>query len=394
MNKPKTIFIASASEDTTITMMIAEAIRDAQISTSLCFVLEPKPWFKEEFTLNHANLHSLVKFPKKYDYACFLFTPRDTIISKDMTSLRVRDNVVFEFGLFVSQKDGINKSFIIHPDDNNLKLASDIAGIVTVKYTHTSNPQFLSANIKAAVARIIKAIEEFEDELKDRSAKAVNASVANLRATLEKTKPEDQPRVILDALKDLAETKAEALNQTATEVLKDIVIWTNTVLDISDPDDLAKMQKGELETVWVYSCMPIEFDSNVKIKKLKSIFKEMVISNLEKGTKYFYFVDSENTAELIKELSHIHSDKVEVFLLEPHCVTSNYVFHFYKDKTVSVFQNIVRNGILESLIKLENLDADVLIKKISSQFEKFAKVKEGNLWINRRVRIDKQNNRN
>jgi hypothetical protein len=68
MTRTKTIFIASASEDTAITMMISDAIRDAKLPNTLSFNLEPKPWFKEELSLNQSILQSLVKFPNKYDY--------------------------------------------------------------------------------------------------------------------------------------------------------------------------------------------------------------------------------------------------------------------------------------------------------------------------------------
>jgi hypothetical protein len=45
----------------------------------------------------------------------------------------------------------------------------------------------------------------------------------------------------------------------------------------------------------------------------------------------------------------------------------------------------VRKGVLESLVKLDKLDAELLIGKIKSQFEKFKRSRDGNLWINRRV---------
>jgi Predicted nucleotide-binding protein containing TIR-like domain len=387
MTRTKTIFIASASEDTAITMMISDAIRDAKLPNTLSFNLEPKPWFKEELSLNQSILQSLVKFPNKYDYGCFLFTPRDALVSNDLSSMRVRDNVIFEFGLFAAQKDGIHKSFIIQQDDINLKLASDLSGIVTAKYTHTDNPQVLNANIKFSVTRIINAIEEFENELKDRSTKALDTCITKLKSELEITKMEDHPKVILNSLMDLAEIKAEVLDQTVSEVLRDLLTWTNTVVDISDLDDLLKLQQGELECVWIYSSKPIEFDSNPKNQNLRTVFRDLVLRNLDRGTKYLYFTDTEEIINSIKEFSDFHSENLEIFVLDSQCVTSNFAFHFYKDKTFSVFQNIVRRGLLESLIKLDMLDANILVNKISSQFSKFTKSKEGSLYVNRRISV-------
>lgn len=380
MDKPiRTVFIASSAEDRGCAIMIVKALLRCN-RPDLPFILQPMHWENSEWPLNQSPLSALVQFPKMYDYGCFLFTPNDTIISRDMTSMRARDNVVFEFGLFVSQEEGLKKAFIMHPIDTNLKLAGDLAGIITAKYHHSNIPEALAVNIMSATETVFRAIEKFEKEKIERSEKAVKNSLENLREKLQKASESQQPEIILAALKDLAETKAQALNQTAAEVLKDILIWTNTILDITDPDELVKLQSGDLETVWVYSSLPIELD--IKLPKLNKKFRETVVENLEKGVKYFYFLDSEKIVELVKEIAILYPGKIEVYVLEPYCVTSNYVVHFYKDKSHTVYQNIVRKGVLESLVKLDSQDADLLIRKISSQFDKFSfeKLNEIILW--------------
>ncbi len=382
MHRPiRTIFIASSTEDRGTAMMIVKALLRCN-QPDFPFILQPMHWENSEWTLNQSTLSALVQFPKKYDYGCFLFTPNDTVISRNITSLRGRDNVVFEFGLFVSQEEGLKKAFIMHPVDTNLRLAADLAGIITAKYHHSDVPEALAVNITDAAETVFKAVSKYEKEKIERSEKAVKHSLENLREKLQKANESQQPEIILAALRDLAETKAQALNQTATEVLKDILIWTNTILDIIDADELAKLQSGDLEMVWVYSSLPIELDS--KLAQLNKKFKETVFANLEKGVKYVYFIDAEKTIELIREISDKHPNKIEVYLLDPYCVTSNYVVHFYKDKTNSVYQNVVRKGVLESLIKLEKQDADLLINKISSQFDRFYSHENLNLTVKKK----------
>lgn len=385
MDRPiRTIFIASSSEDKGTARMIVKALLRCN-RPDVPFIMQPMHWENSEWGLNESPLSALVQFPKKYDYGCFLFTPNDTVISRNITSKRVRDNVIFEFGLFVSQDEGIKKAFIMHPIDTNLKLAADLAGIITARYHPADSPEALAVNITDAAETVFKAVEKFEREKIERSEKAVKNSLENLREKLQKANENQQPEIILTALKELAETKAQALNQTAAEVLKDILIWTNTILDITDADELANLQSGNLEVVWVYSSMPIEVDK--KLAQLNKKFNETVVNNLERGVKYVYFVDAEKTVELIEEIANQYPEMIEIYLLDAYCVTSNYVIHFYKDKTSSVYQNIVRKGILESLVKLDKQDADLLIHKISSQFGDFYKQQGSNLLLRKKNRL-------
>lgn len=371
MDKPtRTIFIASSSDDKGTARMIVKALLRCNRADAI-FHLQPVHWENSEWRtqLNESLLNALVEFPKKYNYGCFLFTPSDTVISKNISSKRVRDNVIFEFGLFASQDDGLKKAFIIQPIDSNLKLADDLAGIITARYHPAENGEALEVNITDAVETVYKAVEKFEKEKIERSDKAVKSSIAILRDELKSKKESQHPEIILSALRNLAEIKAQALNQTAAEVLNDILTWTNTILDIIDADDLAKLQSGNLDEVWVYSSMPLEL--NLNLPPINQRFKHIVIDNLKRGVKYKYFFDSEKTLELLYELGQQFPGRIEAFILDPYCVTSNYVIHFYSDKTISVYQNIVRRGVLESLVKLDKIDADIFLNKIISQFESF-----------------------
>jgi predicted nucleotide-binding protein len=62
------------------------------------------PWWEApEFTEQHTTIQALLAAVKTYDFAVALFTPDDSIASRGQTGTSVRDNVIFEYGLFLGQ---------------------------------------------------------------------------------------------------------------------------------------------------------------------------------------------------------------------------------------------------------------------------------------------------
>ena len=90
MRKPR-IFIASAVES----LDVADAF-----NVNLDHQAEVTVW-KNGFALSQNTIDNLVKMAGSVDFAIFIFTPDDVANIKDQTKPIVRDNVVFEMGLFV-----------------------------------------------------------------------------------------------------------------------------------------------------------------------------------------------------------------------------------------------------------------------------------------------------
>lgn len=370
--KIKKVFIGSSSEALYISNIIADALRKTN-SPSKSYRIEPCVWDNASWKFNQANLTSLVEFPKLYDYAIFLFTPDDTVIVRDEPSKRVRDNVLFEFGLFVGQKDGTKKTFIIHPKGKNIVLASDIHGIYTPTYEHSKDHEILKNQLSQVVYKIAEAIDDFERFKMQLSEEAVKISLEHLRNKLSASDDEKKIVLIIEALKDLAEHKGNALNQSATDVLHDILSWTSALLDWVNPSELAKLQEHKLEQVTVYSSLPLEFNNG--IGDLHKKFKITVVQNLLQGTKYNYYVDSQEVANQIIKFGKEYKNLINVYILDPFCITANFVCHHFDDGTFSAYQNIVRQGKLELLVKLDDFDALNLLQKLSFHKEKM-KLKE------------------
>lgn len=125
MYKPK-LFIASSTES----LSIVDAINIKLNSTC-----EISQW-DNAFDPSSFTFPTLVKKANEVEFAVFVFHPDDEIVIRNDTYSIVRDNVLFELGLFVG-KLGIEKCFIICPDNlamQSLRIPSDLSGITFCTY--------------------------------------------------------------------------------------------------------------------------------------------------------------------------------------------------------------------------------------------------------------------
>lgn len=67
------------------------------------------------------------------DFAIFIFTPDDLIIIRDEKKLVVRDNILFELGLFTGTI-GKRRCFIVKPRDVELHFPTDLLGLTPADY--------------------------------------------------------------------------------------------------------------------------------------------------------------------------------------------------------------------------------------------------------------------
>lgn len=119
------IFIGSSSESLDYAYAIQENLQSVGKVTV---------WDQGIFRLNNSTLDDLIRALDKMDFAIFVFSPNDTIIMRNKESQAVRDNVIFEFGLFIG-KLGKERSFFLTPQNSDsLHLPSDLLGIKAAKY--------------------------------------------------------------------------------------------------------------------------------------------------------------------------------------------------------------------------------------------------------------------
>lgn len=117
--KPR-VFIGSSVEG----LKIANAIQ-----AQLDYTCETTVWKDGIFMLSKGTLESLEKVLDDVEYGIFVFSPDDVLKIRDVERDSIRDNVLFEFGLFMG-KLGRNKVFFITPEKvKDLHLPTDLVGI-------------------------------------------------------------------------------------------------------------------------------------------------------------------------------------------------------------------------------------------------------------------------
>lgn len=116
-----TLFIASSSEF----LDLASAMQE-----SLEHVAEVTVWNQDVFKLSRYNIESLLETLEASDFGVFIFTPQDVINIRGAEKLTVRDNVLFELGLFIG-KLGRERCFIVAPrgSEEDIHLPSDLLGV-------------------------------------------------------------------------------------------------------------------------------------------------------------------------------------------------------------------------------------------------------------------------
>ena len=86
----------------------------------------------EVFSINNtSSLDSLIKQSYLVDFAIFIATADDLTTSREEKKSSPRDNILFEFGLFL-QTLGKERCFLI--TEKNIKILSDMNGITLVKF--------------------------------------------------------------------------------------------------------------------------------------------------------------------------------------------------------------------------------------------------------------------
>lgn len=142
--KPK-IFIGSSTEGLNIARKVKKGLKfDAHVETWAEGIFD-KP--------SQTYIEILENAVLQYNYGIFVFTPDDKIYSRGKESNIPRDNVIFEYGMFLG-KHTRNKVFFIKPRGVDIKIMTDMLGVTSLDYDPTHE------NLTAAVGDACEEIRE------------------------------------------------------------------------------------------------------------------------------------------------------------------------------------------------------------------------------------------
>lgn len=132
------LFIASSVEQLPLAYAVQEELeRD----------LEPTVWTQGVFGLSGTALRDLMAAAHRADFACFVFAPDDVTALRGAPLQTVRDNVVFELGLFIGRL-GVERCYLILPrGTSDLRLPTDLVGLNPGTY----DPTRKDGNLRAAL---------------------------------------------------------------------------------------------------------------------------------------------------------------------------------------------------------------------------------------------------
>ncbi len=132
--KPK-IFIGSSVEGLSVAYSIQQNLtHDAEVTV----------WDQGVFELSRTTIESLLEVLERSDFGIFVFSQDDISIIRDESKNVIRDNVLFEFGLFIG-KLGRGRVFFVIPSDTELHLPTDLIGITPGKYDPNREDKSLQA---------------------------------------------------------------------------------------------------------------------------------------------------------------------------------------------------------------------------------------------------------
>ncbi len=149
MRKPR-IFIASSVES----LHVADAI-----NVNLDHQAEVTIWRNGTFNLSTSSIDSLVKKAQSVDFAIFIFTPDDLATIKNQRKYTVRDNVLFELGLFIGTLEK-TRCFIVKPRDVDLHFPTDLLGLTPADYEANRSDGDLASAVNHPCVLIKKEIAE------------------------------------------------------------------------------------------------------------------------------------------------------------------------------------------------------------------------------------------
>lgn len=142
--KPR-LFVGSASEAKPFVENLCSALTD------FCQV---HPWYSSPAFMNmESTLSDLLAATTLYDLGLFILTADDITISRRRKTHSIRDNVLFELGLFLGALGPARTIGLMEElEEKRLKVPSDLSGINLPQFTYSDHDSIVDATTKVLPA--------------------------------------------------------------------------------------------------------------------------------------------------------------------------------------------------------------------------------------------------
>lgn len=146
--KPR-IFIGSSSEGKKKALFIKEHLSDVAVC---------ELWDEGFFENNNAYLQALEGGATLFDFAIMVATKDDVQLKRDRLETIARDNIIFEFGLYIGRL-GKSRSFFFK--EKGLDLPSDLLGITLQEFT--TNKKAKGKTLEEVCQKLKEVIEDISN---------------------------------------------------------------------------------------------------------------------------------------------------------------------------------------------------------------------------------------
>ncbi len=215
MDRKPRLFIGSSVES----LEIADAV-----NTNLDHQAEVTIWRNGTFELSSNTIDSLTKKAGSVDFSLFIFSPDDISLIRGQKKPAVRDNVLFELGLFIGSL-GKERCFILKPRNVDLHFPTDLLGLTLADFeTNRSDGDLVSA-VNYACSLIKKQMSELGNIQNVSAPPAPAKSAINIKGELK-----DYDYVVLS---DLLSTATASPDGKAINVIKSNLSNNSNQVDLS-----------------------------------------------------------------------------------------------------------------------------------------------------------------
>jgi len=137
--RPK-VFIGSSSEARDVVEKILPSLNGK------CAVAHPW-WASPAFNQDDTTFAALLTAVMSYDFAIFVIAADDLTTSRNSTKFTVRDNVLFELGMFVGQLGRERVAAILQKLDgaDQIKMPSDLSGVLMSGFSKADKDKLISS---------------------------------------------------------------------------------------------------------------------------------------------------------------------------------------------------------------------------------------------------------
>ena len=180
------MFVASSIEGLGVAYAVQQNLR---------YEAEVTVWDQGVFKLSATALESLGVVVSSSDFGIFVFSPDDIVTIRGEENAAVRDNVIFELGVFVGRLTK-SRCFLLVPEKTELRIPTDLMGLIPATYEVGRSDESDQAACGPACHQVRLAIRKLGFLHVDRqpSAGSAETNKPEEKTSMEKLSKEEQGR--------------------------------------------------------------------------------------------------------------------------------------------------------------------------------------------------------